>query len=406
MEFLEAIRLALGTLWSNRLRSFLTVLGNVVAVLSVVALVSVIQGLNLFVSREFLSTGSNTFTLAKFGMIRNYEEYLKALARPDLTLEDARDLERTCTLAAAVVPFADAQLPVKRGRQEAENAPVRGAGAGYPLVGSLTLATGRDLNEIDVEDRAEVAVIGDRIREKLFGAEDALGKDIRVGGHRVQVVGILEKRGGTSFRSDDDQVLLPITTFLKYRGRSESIYITILAVDPLRMEEAQEEAALHLKIRQGKKPYDKEDFDILTDEQFYGLYKQATNGIYGLLVGVVSLSLLVGGIVIMNIMLVSVTERTREIGIRKAVGARRRDITTQFLVESVLLAAAGGVLGVLGGVGVALLVRATTPLPASIQLWSILVGLLLASAVGLFFGIYPAWRASRLAPIAALRHET
>jgi putative ABC transport system permease protein len=407
LEFREALRLALATLWSNRLRSFLTVLGNVVAVLSVVALVSVIQGLNLFVSRELLSTGSNTFTLAKFGMITSYEEYLKAMERPDLTLEDARDLERKCTLAAAVVPSIDSGLSVKRGRLEAENAPVRGTGAGYPLISRLVLAAGRDLTEIDVDQRAEVAVIGDRIKEKLFAGEDPLGKDIRVGGHRVTVIGVLQRRGGSSLGSDDDQVLLPVTTLLKYQGsRAQSILITVLASDPTRMEAAQDEASLFLKIRHGKKPWDKADFDCLTDEQFYSLYKTATQGIYGLLVGVVSLSLLVGGIVIMNIMLVSVTERTREIGIRKAVGARRRDIVAQFLSESVMLAFAGGVIGVLGGMTAAMLVRALTPLPASIQLWSVLVGLFLASSVGLFFGIYPAWRASRLLPIAALRYET
>jgi putative ABC transport system permease protein len=340
-------------------------------------------------------------------MITSYEESLKALERPDLTLEDARDLERKSTLAAAVVPFTEAQLSVKRGRLEAENAPVRGTGAAYPLVSRMTLAEGRDLTEIDVDQRSEVAVIGDRVKEKLFAGEDPLGKDIRVGGHRVSVIGVLERRGGTSLGSDDDQVLLPITTLMKYQGsRARSIMITVLASDPDRMEAAQDEASVLLKIRQGKKPWEKADFDVMTDEQFYSIYEKATQGIYGLLIGVVSLSLLVGGIVIMNIMLVSVTERTREIGIRKAVGARRRDIVAQFLAESVMLAFAGGMIGVLGGVTAAMLVRALTPLPASIQLWSVLVGLLLASSVGLFFGIYPAWRASRLLPIAALRYET
>jgi putative ABC transport system permease protein len=407
VNLLEAARLAIATLWGNRLRSFLTVLGNVVAVLSVVALVAVIQGLDQFVSKELLATGSNAFVITKFGIIMGYEEYLKAMERPDITLDDARHLERTMTTAAAVVPFLEARLSVKRGRKEAEGAPVRGTGAGYPLVGRFTLSDGRDLAAADVEGNAAVAVIGSRIAEKLYPGEDPIGRDLRVGGSRYTVVGVLEPRGGTMGGSQDDQVLLPVTTLLKQVGaRARSLEISVVALDAAHYEAAQEEAELLLKIRRGLKPWDKPNFDLLTDEQLFGIYRKITAGIYGLLLGVVSLSLLIGGIVIMNIMLVSVTERTREIGIRKAVGARRRDIVTQFLVESVFLAAGGGVLGVLLGIGAALVVRAATPLPASVQPWSVLVGMLLASSVGIFFGIYPAWRASRLAPIAALRHET
>jgi putative ABC transport system permease protein len=407
MELREALRLASATLWSNRLRSFLTVLGNVVAVLSVVALVAVIQGLNRYVAQEFLATGSGTFTLTKFGLIMNYEDFLKAQQRPDITLEDALDLERKMTLASAVVPSVYAQLSVKRGRLEAEDAPVQGTGAGYPLVGRYTLASGRDLNETDVRERAAVAVIGDRIREKLFPNEDPIGRMVRVGGYTYSVVGCLGRRGGTAGESQDDALLVPVTTLLKQLGdRRRSIDINIASIDPSRMEEAQDEAVLYLKIHRGLKPWAKPDFDVITSEQLYGIYQRFTQGFYGLMLGVVSLSLLIGGIVIMNIMLVSVTERTREIGIRKAVGARRADIVTQFLVESVLLALAGGILGVVGGVAAALLVRSATPLPASVQFWSVLVGLVLASSVGLFFGIYPAWRASRLSPITALRHET
>jgi putative ABC transport system permease protein len=213
--------------------------------------------------------------------------------------------------------------------------------------------------------------------------------------------------GGTAGGSEDDQVLVPITTLLRQVGPSgRSLDIAVAAIDPDRVHEAQDEATVQLQILRGLKPWQKPDFDTVTNGQLYALYEGTSKGIYGLLLGVVSLSLLVGGIVIMNIMLVSVTERTREIGIRKAVGARRRDIVTQFLVESAMLAAAGGVIGVFGGVTVALIVRAAPPLPAAVHLWSILAGLGLATSVGLFFGIYPAWRASRLLPIAALRHET
>ena len=407
MEFVEALRLAGATLWNNRMRSVLTVLGNVVAVLSVVALVAVIQGLNSFVSREFTVTGSGSFVLTKFGIIMTHEDYLKALERPDITLDQAEALAGRVSLAAAVVPVYDVRLPLRRGRVETEDAPVTGVGEGYPLVGRDALAAGRDLTAADVEGRAAAVVIGDRVREKLFPNEDPIGRDLRVGGHRYQVVGVLARRGGTASSSADDQVVMPITTLLRQVGSAgRSIDVAIAPADAARLNETQDEASVQLKIIRGLKPYSTPDFDAVTDEQLYEIYEKLTQGIYGLLLGVVSLSLLVGGIVIMNIMLVSVTERTREIGIRKAVGARRRDIVTQFLVESVLLAAGGGVMGVALGIGAALLVRATTPLPAAVEPWSVLLGLVLASSVGLFFGIYPAWRASRLEPIAALRYET
>ncbi len=406
MEFREAIRLALGTLWTNRLRSFLTVLGNVVAVLSVVALVSVIQGLNRYVSTQFLSTGSGTFTITKFGLIMNYDDYLKAAARADITLADAEDLERKLTLAAAVVPVGQGRMAVKRGTVAGDDAPVLGVGAGYPLISRYELSSGRDLGDSDVRERAAVALVGDRIREKLFPNEDPVGKELKLGAHTFTIVGVMAHQGGSIGGSQDDQVVIPVTTLLKLQGsRARTLDIGILARSPGQIEAARDEAEVQLKIRRGLKPWAKPDFDVITDEQLYGIYQNLTKGIYGLLLGVVSLSLLIGGIVIMNIMLVSVTERTREIGIRKAVGARRTDIVAQFLVESVLLALAGGVIGVLGGIGAALAVRALTPLPASVELWSVAVGLVLASSVGLFFGIYPAWRASRLAPIAALRYE-
>jgi len=406
VSFLEAIRSALGTLRANRLRSFLTVLGNVVAVLSVIAVVSVIQGLNRFVAEEFLSTGSHVFTLTKFGMITNFEDYIKALRRPDITYDHARALASRLNFAAAVVPRFDLSLRAERGRLGADDTPVAGFGGDYPLVGDYPLEDGRHLTESDVAGRARVAIIGRGIAEKLFAGVDPIGRDLRVGGTRYQVVGVLEKRGGALGENRDDVVLVPITTLLRQGGgRYSSCQILVQARSPEELERAQEEAVLQLKILRGLDPWDPPDFDVFSDQQLYGFYEKMTQGIYGLLVGVVSLSLVIGGIVIMNIMLVSVTERTREIGIRKAVGARRRDVVQQFLVEAVVLALAGGIIGVLGGIGVALAVRASTPLPAAIQAWSVAVGLVLATSVGLFFGIYPAWRASRLEPIAALRYE-
>ena len=218
-------------------------------------------------------------------------------------------------------------------------------------------------------------------------------------------MGVLQKRGSVLGQSQDNVVLVPVTTYVKLFGARDPVEINIRAKSAETMLAAQDEAALLLKLRRGLNPWQEADFDIVTSEMLYDLYQNVTKGIYGLTIGIVAISLLVGGIVIMNIMFVSVTERTREIGIRRALGARKRDIVLQFLSESISLAAMGGVIGVLVGVGGALILRGATPLPASISLWSVVVGLVLASSVGLFFGINPAVRASRLEPVEALRHE-
>jgi len=405
MLWRELTRLALSTLWGNRLRSFLTILGTAVAVLSIVAVVSVLHGLDRFVSSQILTTGTDVFSLTKVGLTLDFEKYLEAMKRRDLEPEDARFLRERLTLSSAVVARQSTHAAVSRRGRDAQGVPLWGVEAGYPEVGDFPLESGRHLTERDDISRAQVAVIGSRVAESFFLHEDPLGRDLRVAGHRMTVVGVLSQRGGTQSDSKDDVVLVPLSTLRKRVVDRGSVDLMVRASDPEWMEDAEDEAALYLKIRRGKKPYEEADFDILTDEQVFGIYTQTTRLIYAALVGIVSLSLVVGGIVIMNIMLVSVTERTREIGIRKAIGARSGHITAQFLIEAVVLSFAGGLTGVLGGVLAAFLVDHFSPLPAAVQAWSVLVGLLLAGSVGLFFGIYPARRAAQLAPIAALRYE-
>jgi putative ABC transport system permease protein len=405
VSLIEALRLAAAHLWANRLRSFLTVLGNVVAVSSVVAVVAVIHGLNRYVSDRILSTGSHVFSISKIGFVTDYETYMKMMRRRDLTLDDADALAREMQHASAVVPSVSRSENLRFGRDEASGARVVGLGDGYPELRTMELAGGRDLTRQDVQGRASVAVIGDDVREKLFGAIDPLGREFLVGRNRFQIVGVLEKRGSVLGQSQDNVVLIPVTTYQKLFGKRDLIEIDIRAKSAEEMSDAQEEASLLLKLRRGLKPWSEPDFDVWTSEMLLQLYQNLTKGIYGLTVGIVAVSLLVGGIVIMNIMFVSVTERTREIGIRRALGARRRDVVLQFLSESVALAALGGVFGVLFGAAGALTLSHATPLPAAIQAWSILLGLVLASSVGLFFGIYPAFRASQLVPVEALRHE-
>jgi len=405
VKLLEALRLALSILWANRLRSVLTILGNVVAVGSVVAVVAIIEGFNTYVSDKILSTGSHVFSITKFGFTTDSETWLKMLRRRNLTIDDADALARQMRHALAVVPVVSRRENLKLGRDEARGAAVVGLGDGYPELRTLEIEAGRHLGRDDVQGRASVAVIGEQIREKLFGALDPIGRDLRVGRHRFTVVGVLKKRGSILGQSQDDVVLIPVTTYAKLFGSRDPIEINVRAISAESMQEAQDEAALIMKLRRGLNPWDEPDFDIATSEMYYALYENITRGIYGLTIGIVAISLLVGGIVIMNIMFVSVTERTREIGIRRALGAKRRDVVLQFLSESVALAVLGGLIGVLLGVAAALALRGATPLPATIRLWSVAVGLLLASSVGLFFGIQPAVKASRLVPVEALRHE-
>jgi putative ABC transport system permease protein len=402
----ELIRLAAKTLWSNRLRSALTVLGTAVAVLAIVAVVSILNGADRYVAQQILTSGPDVFTLTKVGFVMDFEAMLEAQKRRDLELEDAVFLQDQLTLAAAVVPRVQQRLSVKRGREQLTNVSVWGTGADYPLVGDFIIEAGRDLGPLDLETRSSVAVIGAEVRERLFGNLDPIGQSIRIGAFRHVVVGVLEARGGGLGESKDELILIPITTLQKQFGSRQSIDIMVQAADISVLEDSKAEAALYLKLRRGLKPYDEPDFDIHTDEQVFAAYQNFTRLFYAALVGLVSLSLLIGGIVIMNIMLVSVTERTREIGLRKALGAHPKHIVAQFLVESVLLSLAGGLAGGTLGALVTWLVEALSPVPAQVQPWSVVVGLALAGGAGLFFGIYPAHRASRLSPIAALRAET
>ncbi|MBI4365157.1 MAG: ABC transporter permease [Candidatus Latescibacteria bacterium] len=401
----ENLRIAVDALRANKMRSILTVVGNVVAVMSVIAVVAVIDGMNTYVSEKVLEQGLKVVYVDKFGLITNEDEWRAALKRRDLTILDAEALKRLSRTADEVVAQAETVKRVRHGKVELQNVRILGMTEGYESVGDYELDQGRALDEDDIGKRRSVCLIGSEVAKQLFPVVDPIGRTVRVAGYELRVVGTVAARGNVLGQSQDNFVLLPLGQYQKIFGSRESITILVKARPGVDLERTEDEARVILRARRHVPIGKPDDFAITTSETYMTLYQKLTRGIFAGTIGLVAISLLVGGIVIMNIMLVAVTERTREIGIRKALGARRSDLLAQFLSETIVLSFFGGLLGVLAGIGISFLIRVATPLPASIQPWSVAVSLVVASSVGLFFGVYPATRAARLDPIVALRQE-
>ena len=405
MNLRESVGIALGALRANKLRSFLTLLGTIVGVGSVIFVLSVVEGLNQYVSGKILGAGSNVFWVDKFGEAMNDEQVEAAMKRPDITLDDADALRDGVRHAAMVVAAGGASVPVRHRDKVARGVDLSGRGPGYEVVEDLTIAKGRHLSELDDRRRRPVCVLGPEVADEIFPGSDPVGQQVRVGGQTFEVVGVTEAKGKIMGRSQDHFVTIPIHTFEKYWRSRFSYYIYVKSVDQASLPLAVQEARNVLRARHHLGPGRADNFGITTADTWMEFYRKITGGVFALTIGVAAISLLVGGIVIMNIMLVSVTERTREIGVRKALGARRRDILTQFLVEAATLSLSGGLVGVVAGVLLALLVSAVAHLPAAVSVVSLFMGVGMSCLVGIFFGSYPAWRASRLDPIEALRHE-
>jgi putative ABC transport system permease protein len=401
----ENLKIAIDAIRANKLRTVLTVLGNVVAVMSVIMVVAVIDGVNTYVGEKILEQGLQVVYIDKYGLITSDEAFQEAEKRRDLTLREARALEGRMRLASRVTAQVEATKRVRAGKNELANVNVKGTTEGYDEVGKFELAEGRHLDTSDVERRRAVAVVGSEVADALFPRTDPIGQSIKVGGHALMVVGILKARGNVLGQSQDNVVITTLGQFEKMFGMRRSLNILVKAAPDVALERVEDEARVVLRAERHVPIGKPDDFGISTAETFQALYQSLTGGIFAGTIALVAISLVVGGIVIMNIMLVAVTERTREIGLRKSLGARRSDLIGQFLSEAVVLSTFGGVLGVVVGVAFALVIRAVTPLPASIQPWSILISLGVASAVGLFFGVYPATRAAELDPIVALRQE-
>jgi len=407
----EIFQMAFDSLRSHKLRSFLTLLGIMIGVMTVIGMVSIIQGLNRTFLSELESVGSDLIFVNKYDPIQMGRRSEEERKRKDLTFDDALAIEQECSLVKAVavdlVARITESIPIKYQNIKSQDSVILGMNDKFPQVISVYFPNeGRFLTESDITHRTKVCVLGSELAETLFPHTNALGKDIRLGPEKFTVVGVLQERGSIFGQSQDNFVGIPITTLMKYYPyRLRDIEITVV---PKKHEYLQEtiEQIINVLRKRRKVGFGKpNDFVISTQGTFLELYNQLTGAVYMVMVVISSIGLLVGGIGVMNIMLVSVKERTREIGIRKAIGARSGDILKQFLIEAIFLTGTGGALGVIIGFGIAFLVRAVTPLPTSVTLWSVILGLFVSVSVGLFFGIFPARKAARLDPIVSLRYE-
>ncbi len=408
----EIFQMAFDSLKSNKLRSFLTLLGIVIGVMTVIGMVSIIQGLNKSFLSDLESVGSDIIGVAKYEPgIQTGNRSEEERQRKNFTIEDAAALQEECSLVKAVAVdivvdvFTD--IPIKYTNIKAQDAYILGMNEKWPQVLSIyTPVKGRFITESDVNHRAKVCVLGAELNETLFPHSEAVGKEIRIGPEKFRVVGVLEKRGSMFGQSRDNLVGIPISTLMKHFPYDlENLEIIASPTKHGYLQETIEQMINVLRKRR-KVPFGKpNDFAIYTQDTLVDLYNQLTGAAYLVMIVISSIGLLVGGIGVMNIMLVSVKERTREIGIRKAIGARSSDILKQFLIEAIFLTGTGGAIGILIGFAIAFIVKSATPLPASVTLWSILLGFFVSVSVGLFFGIVPAQKASRVDPIICLRYE-
>jgi putative ABC transport system permease protein len=402
----ETLRLAIDSLRAHKLRSFLTLLGVIMAVTTLVTVMSAIAGLNLYVADRVANLGANVFIVDRFGIITSLDEFQKAQKRPLITFEDYERLRDTMKTASAVAAIDDRNVQTRSGDIKMENTDVMGATANFADVRNINVSAGRFLTPADDDHRSEVVFIGSDLAAKFFPNVDPIGKTIRAETHSYEVIGVAEPFGSAFGQSQDNYMIIPLGTYMKEWHRQKD-WLTIFVQSPnAEMMQACEDEARMLLRAWRKVPYDaKDNFAILASDSIMALWHDLTGNLAFVAMALVSVFLVVGGIVIMNIMLASVTERTREIGLRRSLGARRRHIVMQFMTESAVLAAVGGLIGIFSAYLVVFAVQALFSFPMNTPIASVILALAVSTAVGLFFGIYPATRAAKLDPIEALRAE-
>ena len=408
MTTLEAIRIALHSLWANKLRSALTLLGVVIGVAAVIAVVTFTSGINGYVAQKIFNLGADVFLISKVSpVVTSIDQFLEGERRKDITLEDyeaVREACHHCAMVGASTIKVDGHA--KFGQQSISDVWIRGFTPSMGQILDLDLTSGRILNDNDENNRSNVAILGTDVVDNLFSGIDPLNKEIRVEGQVYRVIGIGKKQGTTLGQSRDNYVAIPISSFLKQFGSHTTVRISGKAHGVgSQLEAAIDEVRAILRARRHDLPGQPDSFAAETNQSFLSIWSNLSGTFFIVMIVIASIALVVGGIVIMNIMLVSVTERTREIGIRKALGARGRDVLLQFLIESSTMALVGGVLGIFFGITLAKGITVLIGMPSSVKLWAVAAALVVSGSVGVFFGVYPARRAARLDPIVALRFE-
>ncbi len=409
MNIVEAIRVALQSLWANKLRSVLSTLAIVIGVAAVIAVVTFVAGIDQYVASKVFNLGADVFIMSKMSPVQlDVERFLEAEKRKNFDLDEYQAVLAACKHCEYVgATMRNSSGHVKYAEQSISDTTVQGITPSMAPIYDTDLSAGRMLTESDMTNRSPVAVVGADIVEHLMPGVDPVGREIRLDGWTYQVIGVGKKKGKTLGQSLDNYVMIPITTYLKqYGSHKDSVRISgKAAAAGAVLSEAVDEARVALRAHRHDRPGADDSFDIETNESLLGIWQGFSSTFFMATIGVACIALVVGGIVIMNIMLVAVTERTREIGIRKAMGARRDDVLVQFLIESTVLALVGGLLGVMLGVGFSKSVTCLIGVPSAVPTWAILAGLVSAASVGVFFGVWPARKAAKLDPIAALRFE-
>jgi putative ABC transport system permease protein len=407
MLFTEAFKLALQSLWANRMRTILTLLGMVIGVASVITVVTLTNGARQFVTTKISIYGAGVVTVSKMPKtFMTTEEYLSFQKRRDVTFDDYRAVVSDCKDCVSIGASRTSTGKVVYGTNSTTDTEIRGWTWTMPAISNLNIDMGRSFTAVEDEHAKHVAIIGYDIVDNALGGGDPLGKEIRVDGESYTVIGVGERQGKMLGESMDNWVSIPLNAYLHSYGFDESMSIYVDAGGGgEKMDVVSGELRTIMRARRHLAPNAADSFTVDTSATMGNLLSKILNSFGAVVVAIAGVSLVIGGIVIMNIMLVSVTERTREIGIRKALGARRNDILLQFLIESAAMSLLGGVLGVLVGIGAAKVVTLLIAFPSVVELWSVLISLFLSTSVGLFFGVYPALKAAQLDPIVALRSE-